>query len=185
MRRHLAGLLLLFAGCAAPPAAPPARTADEAALATDLFPFQTAAAAFTNVSDSSPRTLRVEPAADGASAKVFIGAPGGELREILHVTRRDGSLYFAAGPDEGTELLRGGAHPGDSWESGGRHVRFDGWERVALASASYDAARITARRGPTSVEQVETWWFAKNVGLVRLRNDHATFFVDELVRSSP
>jgi hypothetical protein len=180
MRAALAALLLcLAAGCAgndAAPAPPP--------LSEDLFPFAASSASFVDLRGTEARTVRVEPDASDGSARLVVEEGGHPARE-LRVTRRGASLYFSGGVDEGTELIRLGARAGDAWESAGRRVSFDGWERVALPAATYDAARITARRGPAGMQQVETWWFAPGVGLVRLRSDHGTLFVDELVRSSP
>ena len=161
-----------------------AASAGTPALAADLFPFERSSAEFVDVRGSSARTVRVEPDAAGESARLVLEGGAGQARE-LRVTRREGSLFFSGGVEEGTELIRVGARAGDAWQSGGRSVTFDGWERVTLPSATYDAARITARRGPSGMQQVETWWFAPGVGLVRLRSDHGTLFVDELVRSSP
>lgn len=181
MRAALAALLaLVLAGCAGTGGG----KTDAPALTADLFPFAASTAAFVDVRGSAARTVRIEPDATETSARLVLESPNGPARE-LRVTRRDGSLYFSGGVEEGTELIRVGAHPGDAWDSDGRRVTFDGWERVTLPAASYDAARITARRGPTNMQQVETWWFAPGVGLVRLRSDHGSLFVDELVRSSP
>lgn len=184
MRAVLAALLaLVLAACAGAGGGSNA-PADAPALTADLFPLVASSASFVDLRNSSARTVRVEPDAADGSVRLVLDAGSGPARE-LRVTRRDGSLYFSGGVGEGTELIRVGAHAGDEWESGGRRVTFDGWERVTLPSANYDAARITARRGPASMQQVETWWFAPGVGLVRLRSDHGTLFVDELVRSSP
>ena len=185
MRLAITALALFLAGCAAGGAATsePEAAAD-AGLSLDLFPFETSSTAFVDVKDSSPRTLRVEPSPDGESARIALDVGAGPPRE-MRVTRRGDSLFFSGGVELGAELLRAGARPGDAWESDGRRVTFDGWERVRLPAATYDAARVSARRGPAGLEQVETWWFAKGVGLVRLKSDHGTLFVDELVRSSP
>jgi hypothetical protein len=184
MRADLAALLaLVLAGCAGAKGGG-GGSPDAPALSGDLFPFTASSASFVDVRGSTARTVRVEPDASDGSARLVLEAGEGPARE-LRVTRRDGSLFFSGEIGEGTELIRAGAHAGDEWESGGRRVRFDGWERVTLPAANYDAARITARRGPAGMQQVETWWFAPGVGLVRLRSDHGSLFVDELVRSSP
>ncbi len=185
VRRAAFAIVLLLAGCGSAGAPAPSGPADAATLTLDLFPFGPASSAFVNVSDSSMRTVRVEPEAGGAGARILTGAAGGDLSEILRVTRQGDALSFAEGAVEGTVLLRAGARPGDSWESGGWRVRFDGWERVSLPQGGIDAARITARRGPPTLERVETWWFAKGAGLVRLRNDHGKLYVDEIVRAAP
>jgi hypothetical protein len=182
MRAFLTALLVsLLAGCVggghdAAPAGPPA-------LSLDLFPLGASSAEFVDVRSSEARTVRVEPDAASGSVRLVVAGGSGPPRE-LRVTRRDDSLFFSGGVEEGTELIRAGAHAGDAWKSADRSVTFDGWERVTLPTANYDAARITVRRGPAAMQQVETWWFAPGVGLVRLRSDHGTLFVDELLRSS-
>lgn len=183
MSRALAAALVLLAsivGCATPSGGDPA---PGAALSADLCPLTASTAGFVDLKDSSPRTLRVEPL-EGDAARLVLEVPDSPPREI-RVTRKDGSIFFSGGMGTGTEILRGGAEPGATWESDGRRVTFEGWERMPLASATYDTARISARRGPSGLEQVETWWFARGVGLVRLRSDHGSLFVDELVRSTP
>jgi hypothetical protein len=188
MTRTLAAALLVLAGCAggAPSSSPPdsGTPRAEAPLSAELFPFAASTAGFADQKDGAARTLRVEPAADGVTARLVLEVPGVASR-VMTATRRGGSVFFSGGVDVGTELLRGGAAPGAAWESDGRRVRFDGWERLTLPAGTYDAARISARRGPTGLEEVETWWFAPGVGLVRLRSDHGTLFVDELVRTTP
>jgi len=184
MRAAFAAVLALLLAACAGGAGESSEAAGSPALSADLFPFAASSAAFVDLRGSSSRTVRVEPDAGEASARLVLESADGPPRE-LRVTRRDDSLYFSGGVEEGTELIRLGARAGDAWESAGRRVTFDGWERIALPSASYDAARITARRGPAGMQQVETWWFAPGVGLVRLRSDHGTLFIDELVRSSP
>ncbi len=184
MPRSLAAVLrvalLAVAGCTSPPAG---ESAYRAVLSADLCPLTASTAGFVEMKDSSARTLRVEPLEDDA-ARLVLDVPGAPPREI-RVARRDGSVFFAGSIGPGTEILRLGAAPGDTWESDGRRVTFEGWERLPLPGATYDAARISARRGPAGLEQVETWWFARGVGLVRLRSDHGKLFIDELVRSSP
>jgi len=181
MRAYLACLVVL-AGCATGAAPAPNPQAGTPVLSMDLLPFEASSAPFTDTTDPAPRTLRIEPAADGASARLLLEMDGIPPRE-LRATRRDGSVFLSGGMEEGTELIRAGARAGDTWESGGRRVTFEGWERVSLPTVTYDAAKISTRRGPPGVEQVETWWFAPGVGLVRLRSDHGTLFVDELIRS--
>jgi hypothetical protein len=172
---------LLLAGCAG--AAVVTETSGDP-LSPDLFPFDAPPAPFADGKDPAPRTLRVERGSDASTSRLVFEAPGGPPRE-LRVVRRGDSLFFSNDLEMGTELLRGGALPGDAWESDGRRIRFDGWDRVTSPARTYDAAKITARRGPAGLEEVETWWFAKGVGLVRLRSDHGAMFVDEMVRSSP
>jgi len=131
------------------------------------------------------------PSPDGQSARLVLEAPVARgptdvLQPMeMHVTRRDASLWFSSDINLGTELIRAGAAPGDAWESAGRRVRFEGWENVPIGGTGVEAARITARRGPAGLEQVETWWFARGVGLVRLKSDRGSISVDELVRASP
>jgi hypothetical protein len=178
-----AALLLLPAACAGSgPGATPADPAGGAAMAADLLPFEASSAPFLNARDGSARTLRVVPAADGQSARLVLDSGAGAPSEI-RVTRADDGLWFSADVDKGTRLIQFGANPGDEWESAGRRVRFDGWEPASLGGASIEAARITARRGPASLEHVETWWFARGVGLVRLKSDRGSLSVDELVRA--
>ena len=177
-------LLIVISGCRTEGGSASRPTNGAAPLSFDLLPFTASTAAFSDLGDALPRILRVEPSADGSSARLLLEGAGGPARE-LRATRRGDAVFVSGGVDIGTELIRIGAHPGEAWESGGMHVTFDGWERVTLAAANYDAARISTRRGPVGVQHVETWWFAPGVGLVRLRSDHATLFVDELVRSAP
>jgi hypothetical protein len=184
MRLPFLALVLAASACGAGDVVR-ARSSDAwAEMTPDLVPFQASESSFVDVKDGSPRTLKVVPAADGASARLVLQVADGPAREIL-VTRRDRALYFSGGPELGTELIRLGAHPGDSWDSEGRHVSFDGWERVLLPHVSVDAVRVTARRGPQGLQQVETWWFAPGVGLLRLKSDHGSLFTDELVRTGP
>jgi len=180
MRAAIAAFALFVAGCASPDAA--RAPASDAPLTLDLCPFDAPSAAFLDAKDGAPRTLRVEPLEGGESARMILEGAEAKPREI-RVTRRGESLFFSGGIDVGTELIRAGARPGDRWDSDRRHVSFDGWERVRLPGAD-EAARITARRGPAGLEQVETWWFARGVGLVRLKTDHGGIFGDELVRAA-
>jgi hypothetical protein len=183
MRALLLALLLLVPVACAGAGASAGLRDSGGALTADLLPFEASTSAFTNVRDSSARTLRVVPSEDGQSARLVLEAPGVAASEI-HVTRRDASLWFSSDINLGTELIRAGAAPGAAWESGGRRVRFEGWESVPVGGAGVDAARITARRGPAGLEHVETWWFARGVGLVRLKSDRGSISVDELVRAS-
>jgi hypothetical protein len=183
-------LLLVATACAVPQAVVPAAVAPAAvdpapdALTPDLFPFVASSATFVDAAGARPRALRVEPAADAVSARLVMDVAGGAAR-ALTVVRRGDSLYFAAGDSLGTELLRGGARPGDAWQTDGRRVRFETWERVTTPAGAWDAARVSARTGPAQLEHVETWWFARGVGLVRLRSEHGPLFADEMTRSSP
>ena len=174
----------MIAGCSTGAGSRDAPAPGAAPLSADLLPFTASSAPYSDLKAPQPWLLRVEPSADGASARLLLEVPGGPARE-LRATRRGDSVFVSGGVDLGTELIRIGAHPGDQWNSGGLQVTFDGWERAALPAGNYDAARITTRRGPVGVQHVETWWFAPGVGLVRLRSDHGTLFVDELVRAAP
>lgn len=152
-------------------------------MTADLLPLTASSAAFVDVRSGAARTLRVEP--DGDGARLVLEVPDAAPREIS-VVRTATGYVFASGIEPGTEILRLAANPGDMWESSGRRVSFDGWERVSSADAksTWDAARISARRGPPELQHVETWWFVPATGLVRLRSDHGGMFADELVRTS-
>jgi hypothetical protein len=180
---RLAALVLFLAACASRDRDATAAAAGR--LSPELLPAQSPAARFVDLKDAAPRTLRVGVSPEDGTLRLVLETEGQAPREI-RVTRTDGSLLFAAGGETGTELLRVGAAPGDAWESAGRRVRFEGWERVIAASdpsVGWEAARVSARRGPPGMEQVETWWFARGVGVVRLRSDHGGVFVDELIRA--
>jgi hypothetical protein len=174
-----AALVLAVSACQGGGAAPDAAAG---ALTADLLPFEASSAAFTNARDGTPRTLRVVPSADGRAARLVLEAPGGAAPGEIRVTRRDDSLWFSADVDLGTELIRIGAAPGAAWESQGRRVRFEGWESLPLGASNVEAARIVARRGPAGLERAETWWFARGVGLVRLKPERGSMSPDELVR---
>jgi hypothetical protein len=180
----LAALPIVLAACAGGGAATGAAPGPGGAMTADLVPFTASTATFTNARDASTRTLRVVPAPDGQSVRLVLEAPGAAPSEI-RVTRRDAALWFSSDIDLGTELIRIGAEPGTKWESAGRRVGFEGWETVTFGSAGMEAARVTARRGPAGLEHVETWWFVRGVGLVRLKSDRGAISVDELVRTSP
>lgn len=182
MRSTIAAIVLLLAGCASSKGADGKPADWDAPLSADLVPFDAPPATFVDVKDPEPRTMRAEPAADGSSVR-FVLEVGESARE-LRVSRRDGSLFFSTPPDPEVELIRGGARPGDVWVSADQRITFDGWERVTLPDKTYEAARITVRRGPLAFQLTETWWFAKGVGLVRQRTDRGSMFVEERYRSS-
>src|SRR5262245_11941230 len=145
MRVLLAAVVL--AACAS--STPPAATATDERLAPDLCPLTAWTATFLDAKGASPRSLRVEPAGDGTSARLVMDVPG-EPSRALSIYRRGESTWIAAGDDAGVELLRGGARPGDAWESDGRRVRFEGWETLG----AWTAARVASRSGPAQLEQV-------------------------------
>jgi hypothetical protein len=182
MRAAAAALLVLLAGCASAAGGAGRAPSDwDEPISVELFPFDAAPAKFVDSKDKAQRTMRVERSADGASARWVLeiaDAPAAAMR----VTRRDESLFFANGSDAEVELIRGGARPGAAWDSADQRVTFDGWERVTLPGASYEAARITVRRGKPDFQMVETWWFANGVGLVRQRTDRGSLFVAERTR---
>jgi hypothetical protein len=180
MRAALAALVLFAAGCASSGGGE--RTSSwDAPLSPDLFPFDVAPATFADSKGAAPGTMRVEPAPGGETARVVFESAGAVVGE-MRVTRRGDSIFFASGAGAETELIRGGAKPGDAWESERQRIRFEGWERVTLPPKSYDAARITVRRGSAKFELVETWWFARGVGLVRQRTDRGSMSVRERSR---
>lgn len=177
--RTAAACLLILAGCAS--TSPPPRAGGP--ISAELLPLAASSAGFVDVRSGAARTLRVEP--DGSGARLVLEVPDAAPREI-RVARSATGWVFGSGVEPGTEILRLAANPGDEWESNGRRVSFDGWERVSAADAklAWDAARISARRGPPELQHVETWWFVPATGLVRLRSDHGGMFADELVRTS-
>jgi hypothetical protein len=180
----LAALLFVPAACAGGGTSTGTAPGPGGPMTADLVPFTASTATFTNARDASTRTLRVVPSPDGQSVRLVLEAPGSAPSE-MRVTRRDAALWFSSDIDLGTELVRIGAEPGTTWESVGRRVAFEGWETVTFGTAGVEAARVTARRGPAGLEHVETWWFVRGVGLVRLKSDRGAISVDELVRTSP
>jgi len=182
MRAAIAAFLVLLAGCSSAVVGAERAPSDwDEPISVELFPFDAPPAKFVDSKNAAPRTMRVERSPDGASARWLLeidDAPTAAMR----VTRRGESLFFANGGDAEVELIRGGARPGAAWDSAEQRVTFDGWERVSLPGASYEAARITVRRGKPDFQLVETWWFAKGVGFVRQRTDRGSLFVAERTR---
>lgn len=148
-------------------------------ISADLFPCAAATSSFVT-SRGDARTLRVEPAPDGAT--LWFEGAGVEPRR-MDVRRAGTGFVFSSGPDAETELLRVGAAPGAEWMSGTARVQFEGWERISTPAGTYDAARIRVTTGPPTLPVVQTWWFVPGTGLVRLRSDRAGIFSDEISRS--
>lgn len=138
----------------------------------ELFPCVATSSVY-RLADGTEREVSVSPTTTGAVIRV---GPGGGM----DVLREGTGVVFRSGPESWAELIRDGARPGDSWESGGTRVRFDGWDRISVPAGTFDAARVRAVSGPAPLEVVQTWWFARGVGLVRLRSDRGGLFADEM-----
>lgn len=179
----LLSVLALVAACAsddgadpAPPAVP-SQDPGAAALGADLLPFTEAVLRF-DAGRGREAVLSTRPAG-GAVLKFVLSGEGMRPREI-DVLREGDSIFFRAGPERGTELLRLGATPGDAWSAPPATVRFDGWERVSVPAGTYDCARIVATSGGGDIARVDTWWFARDLGLVKLRSEYGTLFTEEM-----
>lgn len=162
-----------------------AYTGDPAArpMGPELFPLEPSTVEYV-----LPRGRRaqatVEPTAEGARMwlrPIEPGAPDVPPREIT-VRRREGGLWFANGPSYGVALIRFGVGPGARWTGDGMELVFEGWERIETPAGVYDAARVRTVRGKGDIQRVETWWFAPDVGLVRLETDAAGLFTETLER---
>ena len=176
LRALLAVLLLALAGCQSSTSAGAAAEA----MPADLFPLDPSSAQF-DAGRGRRLTIRVEGLGDGR-ARMTLGDPSGAAVDVV---RTDTGLVFRNGPDEGAELVRFGAVPGDEWQISGGKARFAGWERIQVAAGTYDAARVQANYGADGLDRVDTWWFARGVGLIRLKSDWGELFSEELVRVSP
>ena len=182
-----AALCLLLAaavagGCASPETSGGGDASAALRLSPDVCPFDAPPGRFSIRKGAPEQAFHVVPGADGATAKLVLEGLDGPAME-LHVTRKADSLYFSPGPELGAELIRGGADPGTTWDSDGWRITFEGWEPVVTASGRYDAARIAARRGPAKLQWVQTWWFARGVGLLRMRQEKGPLYSDEMVRT--
>ncbi len=154
-------VLALTAGCASPeePASlggPP--------LTADLVPLEGPVARFGAV--RGELTIRIEPV--GADAATwFIGGGTKDRESRLDVRREDGRVLFSPAPGRTVEIVRVGARPGATWESSGARIRFEGWERVETPAGVFDAARVRTQTLTAGYPEIETWWFAPGVGVVR------------------
>jgi hypothetical protein len=148
------------------------------ALGPDVFPFEAPPARFTT-SQRGTVDLRLEPFEGGTA--MLISGEGLTTRRIDWM-REGGSLYCSDGPDRSVEFLRFGVMPGTSWESSGRTLRFEGWERVETPAGSFDAARISSTLAVEPYIEVETWWFAPEAGLVQMRVDKGELYSIEMKR---
>lgn len=158
------------AGCAGLSVAAPA-----SALSAELFPLGPSTASYA-MRQGELRPMRIEPTPAGAA--MFLG--GGRVDRRVDVERTATGLAFRGGPESSTEILRFGARSGESWQSGASLVRFEGWERIEVPAGVFDAARITTSIPGQEPPHDETWWFAPDAGLVRLRSSYGGLFVEEL-----
>jgi hypothetical protein len=145
-------------------------------LTPELFPMEPRSAEYV-FSSGERRTVRLAPEPAGGTLWI----EGGSVPMKLDVRRTANGIAFHGDLDSGTELLRFGALPGDSWESGDAEVRFEGWERLELPGGPFDAARVRTTVTVRDVRQEETWWFAAGLGILRLRSDYGGIFSEEMV----
>lgn len=148
------------------------------ALPRDVFPLEAPAGLF---STSQRGTVEVRVERRDGGATMWISGEGLNPQRIDWYVEGD-SIYCSDGPDRRVEFLRIGAAPGASWESSGRTIRFEGWERVGTPSGSYDAVRISSALSVPPYTEVETWWFASDIGLVKMRVDKADLYSMEMSR---
>lgn len=167
--------VLAAASCASEPSEADPAAAER--LSADLFPFSERTVRFA-AGRGRVATLRVVPQGNEGADLFFEGGARGALH--LRALRREDAIFLSSGPGQGTELLRIGAEPGDVWESRFEQIRFDGWERVQVPAGSFDAARITTRSGPDALPQIETWWFARGEGIVRMLSNYGVIFSEEM-----
>ena len=142
-------------------------------LGSDVLPLEASVAHFVTQPPGELR-LRTEPSADGEGATIWMEGDVPQGRRI-DVQRTATGVRIGAGPSTGYELVREGALPGEAWESGGRTVTFDGWERVETPAGVFDAARIRTQRREGDVVDTEVWWLAAGSGIVRLEIDKRVF----------
>ena len=102
---------------------------------------------------------------------------------LADVTRHGDVLYFSDGPALGTPLIPLGATPGQRNEARGQEIVFESWERIEVPAGTYDAARIVVLSGPEEFRNTVTWWFAPDVGLVRLEFDRAGVDIKRMSRT--
>ena len=180
--RRLAPLaaVLLLAACAADgaPRGGGATITGGPALSADVFPFETPAMTFAT-RQGGIVGVRVEPTGDGALMWITGDFP--QPRRI-EWRRQGDDLVAHDGPDRGVVLLRFGAEPGTAWTSSGQTITFEGWERVETAVGTFDAARLRTEAGVDDLLVVESWWFARDAGLVRYAQDRAGLFRLEMSR---
>lgn len=146
------------------------------ALTAAVLPFDAPRATFST-SQRGVVYVSYEPVEGGTTMRIS----GDGLDTRLLDWRRDGdSIYCSDGPDRVVEFMRLGAMPGATWMSSGRTLRFDGWERVQTPSGSYDAVRISSTLAVEPYVEVETWWFAPDIGLVQMRVDKGDLYSIEM-----
>jgi len=161
------------------PGAVPDVAPSDRALSDDVFPFADATARFST-GEGVILFVTMETTAQGARMTVA----DDEAKRGHYDWRRDGNeILLSDGPDRWVAMLRVGALPGASWESSGRTIRFDGWERVKTPAGVYDAVRITSSATSSSLVESETWWFSPGVGLVRLTQNKGNLFRTEMWRT--
>ena len=185
-RLALLSLVLLAVGCASNDGStgtvrtPPAVRADapRGTLTADVFPFDAAPARFAT-SQRDEVVVRLEPGDGGAA--MWITGEGLNARRI-DWTRDGDSIYCSDGPDRRVEFIRIGVAPGTEWQSSGRTVRFEGWERIDTPAGFFDAARINTTLELEGITEVESWWFAPGAGLVKMRVDKADLYKLEMWR---
>lgn len=150
-------------------------------LGVELFPTTSSTAQYV-LTRGRVATVTVTPTDEGALMQLGSGGDADAAPREIAVRRREGAFWFANGPSYGVELIRFGVGPGATWASEGMDVRFEGWERVEVPAGRYDCARIRTTRGRGDIRRVETWWFAPDVGLVRLETDAAGLFREAFER---
>ena len=126
------------------------------------------------------RRVTMDPTPTGVRMTITDG-----VSKLGHMDwRRAGDdILLSDGPDRWVIMLRIGAVPGTSWNSSGRVIRFDGWERVSTPAGQFDAVRITSSAVTSDLEESETWWFSPGEGLVRLAQDKGGLFRTEMWRT--
>lgn len=147
-------------------------------LTADFFPFDAPPARF-QTSQRGAVAVRLEPIEGGAA--MWITGDGLTPRRIDWI-RDGGSIYCSDGPDRRVEFLRIGAAPGASWTSSGRTIRFVGWERVETPAGQFDTVRISSTLEVDPYVETETWWFAREHGLIRMRVDKGELYSIEMSR---
>jgi len=147
-------------------------------LTVDVFPFSAPPGTFATPQGGLVG-IRLEP--QGADAtRMWITGDFPQRR--IDWRKQDGAIVLSDGPDRAIELLRIGARPGASWSSSGQRISFAGWERVETPAGTWDAVRVSAVSGIEGLRVVETWWFAREVGLVRYAQDKGGLFTLEMYR---
>ncbi len=171
------------------PDAPPSGSSGTAGMTDPLavgggvpanaFPFSASSASFTT-RDGDVRRVNIEPTPTGVRMTITDG-----VAKLGHMDwRRSGDdILLSDGPDRWVIMLRIGAVPGTSWNSSGREIRFDGWERVSTPAGQFDAVRITSSAVTSDLTESETWWFSPGEGLVRLAQDKGGLFRTEMWRT--